>query len=250
MAQQTQVERVIPAWGRFLSDMGTPQACAEAGRGAVIRSWEGLGYHRRAVSLHAAATEIVQSHAGVVPDDLDALRALPGVGQYTARAVLAFAYERDVGVVDTNVARILARAVAGRPLTAGVSQRLADDLVTEGRGWFHNQAMLDFGWGRCSATPVCQGCPVRRSCAWARAGWPSPDPATSSSGTSRPQPRFEGSDRQLRGQILSVARRDAGAEAWREELDGQFGRARVDRALDGLIADGLVAVADGSVSIP
>ncbi|HYN34228.1 MAG TPA: A/G-specific adenine glycosylase, partial [Ilumatobacteraceae bacterium] len=106
MLQQTQAPRVIPKWTAFLDAFPTPSACAEASLADVLRLWQGLGYPRRARNLHAAAAAVVERHDGRLPDDLDALLALPGIGPYTARAVLAFAFERDVAVVDTNIARI------------------------------------------------------------------------------------------------------------------------------------------------
>ena len=130
MLQQTQVPRVIPKWLAFCAAYPTPATCAAAPLGEVLRHWQGLGYPRRARNLHDAATAMVERHGGAVPDDLDALRALPGIGPYTARAVLAFAYERDVAVVDTNIARVLAR-VAGERLTprrrAGAGRRARAD---------------------------------------------------------------------------------------------------------------------------
>jgi A/G-specific adenine glycosylase len=240
MLQQTQVPRVITSWRRFLETMATPAACARASRADVVRAWEGLGYHRRAVRLHRAAQVIVAHHGGEVPGQLEELMALPGVGAYSARAVLAFAFEEDVAVVDTNVARVLSRAIAGRPLGARASQTLADRLVTRGRGWAHNQAMLDLGALHCKARPRCDTCPLRRSCRWKRSGQLEPDPALTTAGTSRPQPAFKGSARELRGLILAVARDEAGEGAWRGELEGRFGAASVERALDALVADGLV----------
>ena len=113
MLQQTQAARVVPKWLAFLDAFPTPAACAAAPLGDVLRRWQGLGYPRRARNLHDAARLMVERHGGAVPDDIDALLALPGIGPYTARAVLAFAYERDVAVVDTNIARVLARAAGG-----------------------------------------------------------------------------------------------------------------------------------------
>ena len=118
MLQQTQVDRVIPKWTAFLEAFPTPAACAEASLGDLLRLWQGLGYPRRARNLQAAAVVAVDRHGGQLPDDLEALLALPGIGPYTARAVLAFAFERDVAVVDTNIARILART-AGKRLSKG-----------------------------------------------------------------------------------------------------------------------------------
>ena len=249
MLQQTQVSRVLPAWCAFLDEMPTPSACADAGRAAVIRRWEGLGYHRRAVALHSCAVTIGEQHDGKVPDELDSLCALPGVGPYTARAVLAFAFERDVAVVDTNVARILSRAVAGAPLTARRSQEVADALVAKGNGWRHNQALLDLGALHCRPTPKCDGCVLLRSCVWARAGRPEPDPARTTAGTSRPQPKFEGSDRQLRGQLLAAARNGLRAASTKRELSLRFDSKRVELALRGLQEDGLVRVVNGQLSL-
>jgi A/G-specific adenine glycosylase len=206
MLQQTQVSRVEPRWHRFLVRFPTPVACATAGAGSVVEEWAGLGYNRRAVSLHRCAVAVVEYHGGRLPDRLDDLLALPGIGPYTARAVLAFAFEHDVAVVDTNVGRILART-AGRSLRARGAQDLADSLVPEGEGWAWNQAMLDLGATVCAKrAPACARCPVATTCAWALAGRPEPDPATGSHAVSRGQSRFEGSFRQGRSRLLDVLR--------------------------------------------
>ncbi|HEX2027131.1 MAG TPA: A/G-specific adenine glycosylase, partial [Nitriliruptorales bacterium] len=171
MLQQTGVGRVVPRYARFLGEFPTPAACAAAPVAAVLREWKRLGYNRRAVALHRAATVIVEQHGGRVPARLAELRALPGVGAYTARAVLVFAYERDHGVVDTNAARVLARAVAGRSLRPREVQALADRLVPPGQSWAWNQAVLDLGATVCTArTPGCTGCPLAGECAWHVAG--------------------------------------------------------------------------------
>ena len=117
MLQQTQVERVVPHYERFVAAFPTPAACARAGPAAVVRRWSGLGYNRRALNLHRAAGSVVADHGGNVPREDAALRALAGVGPYTARAVRSFAYGDDVAAVDTNAVRVLARAVSGRALT-------------------------------------------------------------------------------------------------------------------------------------
>src|SRR5690606_13188890 len=143
MLQQTQVSRVAPRYCAFLAQFPTPSACAAAPVGDVVRAWAGLGYNRRAVNLHRAAVVVAEEHGGRLPTTLDGLLALPVVGPYTARAVLAFAHEDDVGVVDTNAARVLARAVAGRPLGAAEVQEVADAAVPPGRGWAWNSALLD-----------------------------------------------------------------------------------------------------------
>ncbi len=160
MLQQTQVARVVPRYEAFVARFGRPTDCASADVGEVVRLWAGLGYNRRAVNLHRAAVMIVDEFGGTLPDDLAGLMSLPGVGPYTARAVLAFAYERDVGVVDTNAARVLSR-LAGRRLGRAEVQARADAAVPPGQGWAWNQAILDLGATICtSRTPSCPACPA------------------------------------------------------------------------------------------
>lgn len=236
MLQQTQAARVIAPWSRFVERFPDPAACAAATGAEVVRRWDGLGYNRRAVNLHRAAAAVVEHHDGRVPRTVVELRKLPGVGPYTARAVVAFAFEGDVAVVDTNVARVVTRAVAGRPMRPGQVQALADVLVPPGRGWLWNQALLDLGAVLCTArAPDCGGCPLRRRCRWAT-GAAAPDPWRPTSF----QSRFEGSDRQGRGRLVAALRRGpvaAGALAasagWPEDGD------RARRAADALVADGL-----------
>ena len=253
MLCQTQVTRVAERYAMFLERFPTPAACSAAPVGAVVAEWVGLGYNRRAVQLHAAATTIVIRFAGAVPADLEALRQLPGVGPYMARAVLAFAFERDVGVVDTNAARILARAVAGRRLTASEAQAAADRLVPPGQGWSWNQTMLDFGAAICrSRLPRCPECALSEQCAWARAGHPQPDPAVASAGTAKAQSTFSGSDRQGRGRLVAALKEGplaAGAVAVAAGWPGDEDRAA--RVVSGLVADGLVErELDGTLRLP
>ena len=241
MLQQTQVARVAERFAPFLERFPTPAAMAAAPLGAVLDEWAGLGYYRRARDLHRTAAAIVADHAGIVPSTLGTLLALPGVGPYTARAVLAFAFEHDHGVVDTNAARVLARAFAGTPLRASAVQRLADELVPAGRAWAHNQSILDLGAMVCTArAPRCEACPLEHGCAWTLEGRAEPDPATTTAGTSRPQARFEGSDRQARGRLLAVLRTAtlpvgelAAVCGWPDDAD------RARRVADALVADGL-----------
>ncbi|MGH9082615.1 MAG: A/G-specific adenine glycosylase, partial [Acidimicrobiales bacterium] len=251
MLQQTQVARVVDRYAAFVARFPSAPACAGATAGEVVRAWSGLGYNRRAVQLHRAAVAVVERHGGRVPPDLAALRALPGVGPCTGRAVLAFAFESDVGVVDTNVARVLARAVAGRPLRPAEAQDLADRLVPAGRSWRHNQAMLDLGALRCtSRRPACAGCPLRRRCRWAGAGWPQPDPALGSAATSRPQGTFAGSDRQGRGRLVEALRHRPVAAAGLAVAAGwpdDPGRAL--RVADGLVTDGLARWEEEALSL-
>lgn len=245
MLQQTQVDRVAPRWERFMARFPTPAATAAAGVAAVINEWAGLGYNRRAVALHASAVACVERHGGALPTDLEGLLALPGVGPYTARAVLAFAHHVDVGVVDTNTGRVLAR-LGGRRLRPAEAQRLADASVPTGHGWEWNQAMLDLGAVVCTKrVPHCDDCPLRRWCAWS--GGPGEDPAAGSAGVSAPQKRFEGSDRQGRGRLVAALRASGAVAAaqladvagWPEEP------ARASAVAAALIADGL-ADSDGA----
>jgi A/G-specific adenine glycosylase len=246
MAQQTGVDRVVGYYHAFLGRFPTPAVCAAASTGDVVRLWAGLGYNRRAVNLHRCARAVVECHGGMLPDDLDALLALPGIGPYTARAVLAFAFERDVGVVDTNVGRVLARW-EGRSLRPAEAQALADGLVPAGgRSWAWNQAVMELGGTVCRRRrPLCQACPVRGWCAWAAAGLTAPDPADGSAGVGTGQPRFEGSDRQGRGRLVEALCHGpvpvadvAAVMGWPDDL------ARADRVAVGMLADGL-AVREG-----
>ncbi len=242
MLQQTPVARVIPRLEQWLERWPTPAALAASPAGDAVRAWERLGYPRRALGLHAAAVAIVRDHRGVVPADVDALLALPGVGQYTARAVAAFAYGVRAPVVDTNVRRVLARAIDGnagagpastrRDLAAMDAQLPADPAAARE----FNAAVMELGALVCTArAPRCDDCPIARECAWRAAGYPAHE------GAKRPaQKKYEGSDRQVRGVILGALRARADAlppselaALWPEAL--QRGR-----ALDGLLLDGLV----------
>ena len=250
MAQQTQVHRVMPKWWAFLERWPSPSDCAAASLGDVLRLWEGLGYPRRARNLHACALAI--ETLGSFPDSLDGLLALPGVGPYTARAVLAFAFERDVAVVDTNVARVLARH-AGRRLTTSEVQAAADAAVPEGAGWAWNQALLDLGATVCTARrPTCHACPLSDTCAYYRGGAvPTNDPAVGSALVSGTQAPFRGSDRQVRGRLLramagGALSADRVAAAAEIPLDPQ----RAHTLMAALVAEGLAAEEDGSFRLP
>lgn len=253
MAQQTQVGRVAPAYVRFLEALPTPSACAAAPLGEVLRLWQGLGYNRRAANLHRAAGVMAAEHGGRVPSGLDDLLALPGVGAYTARAVQAFAFEVDVGVVDTNAGRVLSRAVAGRAVTAAEAQRLVDAMVPPGGGWPFGQALLDLGAAVCvTESPRCGRCPIRRRCRWVVSGRGDPDPARGSAGVSAAQGRFHGSDRQGRGRLVERLRRGAvtadeipEATGWPDDPE------RAGRIVGGLVTEGLVVRdGDGALHLP
>jgi len=189
----------MPKYEAFLVAFPSPGTLAEAPLGDALRLWSGLGYPRRCRNLQATAVVLHEQFNDHMPDSIDELLKLPGVGQYTARAVLAFAYRRDVAVVDVNVSRVLSR-LEGVPMKARALQESADELVPEGLGWEWNQVMMDFGARHCTVrSPLCDSCPVRTQCRYKGVG---NDPAQLSAGVSKPQPRFEGSDRQARGRAL------------------------------------------------
>lgn len=232
MLQQTQVARVVPKWLAFMEAFPTPADCAAAPLGDVLRLWHGLGYPRRALNLHATAGAVAA--AGRFPADLAGLMALPGVGAYTARAVLAFAFEADEAVVDTNIARVLAR-VRGTRMTAREVQQAADGWLPAGEGWAWNQCLMELGAIVCrAANPSCDECPLRPVCAWHGAG---DDPAAGSAGVSRAQSRFEGSERQARGRLLAALMRGPVAAGAVEQL---MGHRAASRLVEDMCAEGLV----------
>jgi A/G-specific adenine glycosylase len=244
MLQQTGAARVAAPFERFVGRYPDPAACARASRADVIRAWSGLGYNRRAVNLHRLAREVVARHDGRVPSDLAALLALPGVGLYTARAVLVFAFDHDLGLVDTNAGRFVARALAGRSLPRREADRIADAAVPPGRAWAWGQAVFDLGALVCTRRePACERCPVRTHCTWQRAGRPAPDPVAASAGIARGQSRFDGSDRQGRGRLVAALR---SGPVRRDDLAAVMGwpgdDERAVRVAATVVADGLAAV--------
>lgn len=245
MLQQTPVARVLPAYTGWLQRWPTPAALAADEPGEAVRLWGRLGYPRRALRLHAAARIIVQRHAGEPPRTVPELLALPGVGTYTARAVAAFAYRQRQPVVDTNVRRLIARAVEGMA-GAAVRQRdlavVADLLPVDGeQAATASAAMMELGALVCTArAPTCHLCPLVDRCAWLARGRPALAlPVRASQG-------YAGTDRQARGALLAVlrgSRAPVGAAALRQAWPAP---AQWTRALDSLVADGLVEPLAGS----
>lgn len=250
MLQQTQVARVIDRWVRFLERFPTVEVCAAAPVADVIDEWSGLGYNRRAVYLHRAATMVVDLYGGTFPEKLSKLYAFPGVGDYTARAVRIFAFEQREAVLDTNVARIVART-GGRPLDRVEAQRRADEVVGPDP-WKWNQAMLDVGATLCVAgDPDCGPCPFRDACTWFHAGNADPDPALGSAGVSTRQSKFAGSDREARGRLVKALRFGPVKQA---ELKYRMGLTeepdRAEQLASGVVADGLAVERDGVYRLP
>jgi len=251
MLQQTQVSRVEPAWHRWMERWPTPAHLAADPPGEAIRAWDRLGYPRRALRLHACATAIVERHDNEVPDDVELLLALPGIGMYTARAVAAFAFRQRHPVVDTNVRRVVARAVEGvadgGAATTPADLRAVEALLPEDDepAARASVAFMELGAMICTArAPKCADCPLVARCAWVRAGSP---PAE---GPARKSQGYAGTDRQVRGLLLAVLRASddpvPGARldvVWPDAVQRQ-------RALDGLLLDGLVRERAGTFTLP
>ena len=285
MLQQTPVARVLPEYLGWMTRWPTPAALAVEPAGEAIRQWGRLGYPRRALRLHETATILVARYGGSVPADLDALRALPGIGSYTAAAVASFAFGQRHAVLDTNVRRVLARLAAGQPWAGGSSasvaeRRLAESLLPAepavAARW--SVAVMELGALVCTAaSPRCGDCPVARECAWLAAGRPAPPAgsaglasatgAAGAAGTAglagatraaggvgagrRRTQKYDGTDRQCRGRLLAVLR-GASDPVRRADFDAVWtAQAQLDRALDGLVADGLVdPLPDGRFALP
>lgn len=224
MLQQTPAARVLAIWPDWVRRWPTPSATATASTADVLRAWGKLGYPRRAKRLHECATVIARDHNDVVPDDIEILVTLPGVGSYTARAVACFAYRQRVPVVDTNVRRVVARETAPE----------------------FSVALMELGATVCTArTPRCGLCPLDW-CAWRHAGYPPSD------GPPRRGQAYTGTDRQVRGRLLDVLRA-AEFPVTRAELDVAWltDTAQRDRALESLLADALVTrTVDGRFALP
>jgi A/G-specific adenine glycosylase len=261
MLQQTPVARVRPVWTEWLSRWPDPASLARSAPGDAIRHWGRLGYPRRALRLHQAATTITERHAGQVPASYADLLALQGIGGYTAAAVASFAFGERRAVVDTNVRRVQARLVTGvalpAPALSSAELRLAETLLpaddADVARW--NVAVMELGALVCTArAPRCGDCPVRVQCAWQLAGAPP------YAGRPHPTQGWHGTDRQVRGRLLAALRATEGplsrAALRASALDpgaveGQFDVDRVDRCLDSLVADGLVeAGARGRYQLP
>jgi A/G-specific adenine glycosylase len=247
MLQQTQTSRVVEPWERFLRRFPTPTSLADASLADVLRLWEGLGYHRRAKALHGAARMIRDEFKAEVPSLVSELLSLPGVGEYTAHAVASFAFNERAAVLDTNVGRVLARAVANETLRPVAARAMAFELLPRNDVAAFNQSMLDLGAQFCKSSPLCDTCPVARHCRWRQEG--GPDPAPTSAGVSRPQPAFSGSNRQLRGRVLASLRH---SPSTKRELDSVFSGVeanRRDQVIESLVADGLIVRNKSSIQL-
>jgi A/G-specific adenine glycosylase len=271
MLQQTPVVRVLPVWREWLERWPHPAVLAGEPAGEAVRAWGRLGYPRRALRLHAAAGAIVRDHGGKVPGTYAELLALPGVGSYTAAAVAAFAFGRRETVVDTNIRRVHARLISGvalpSPSLSAAEMRLAAELMPHDDGtsvrW--NAAVMELGALVCTArAPKCGECPVQDSCAWLAAGEPPPSYVPKGQA-------WHGTDRQVRGAVISVLRlADTPVPAVMfHQQPADLGFApdgigvplaalhrldpapeQLERALAGLLSDGLAELHQGGYRLP
>lgn len=252
MLQQTPVARVLPVWLAWTQRWPNPAALAAEPAGEAVRAWGRLGYPRRALRLHAAATAVLDSYAGELPQDLAALRALPGIGDYTAAAVASFAFRQRHAVLDVNVRRVLSRVVGGvenpGPSVSAAEYAVARDLLPDepeqAATW--SVAVMELGALVCTArAPSCDECPVADRCRWRSLGHPPAD------GPARRPQTYAGTDRQARGRLLAVLRgahvpvaRHLLEQAW-TPLEQR------ERALAGLLEDGLATeLPDGTWCLP
>ena len=250
MLQQTPVARVLPVYEGWVKRWPTARALAADTPGEAVREWGRLGYPRRALRLHAACREVVDRYDGELPTTVLELLALPGIGDYTARAVAVFALGQRHAVVDTNVRRVVARLIEGVAdalVTRADLGRVEDLLPTDpAAAGVVSIALMELGALVCTArAPRCTACPVSTSCAWLAAGSPGLDAPV------RPVQSYAGTDRQVRGRLLAVLRDSSepvDAELLRQVWDLPEQRVR---ALESLLADGLVILLpDGRLALP
>lgn len=231
MAQQTQVERVAPKWTAWMETWPTPAFLAAASKAEVLRAWSGLGYPRRALRLMEAAEQITARFAGEVPATYEELITLPGVGEYTANAVLTFAFGKRALMLDTNVRRVLSRAFNARDNETIDAVWPRRDAATWGA------AIMELGATVCTARqPRCEVCPLLTSCVWLAAGKPAEPQG-------KKQSKFHGSHRQRRGAIMRVLHDGA---ATRSSLLAVAD----ERALTSLLEDGLIVRRGSRYALP
>ncbi len=255
MSQQTPVARVAPIWEEWVRRWPDPASFAAAGADEVLRAWGTLGYPRRALRLLECARTIVAEHDGEVPADVDALLALPGIGDYTARAIACFHFGQNVPVVDTNVRRVHERLIEGNflqpPAAKAELKKVAALLPHDGTGPTVSVAVMELGATVCTArSPECEVCPVRAHCAWQAAGRPAPSAEDAAAAKKRVQ-KFVGTDRQVRGKIMAVLR-SASEPVGMGAIDAVWPDAsQRSRALFSLIEDGLAEQnEDGRFHLP
>lgn len=263
MLQQTQVSRTVPKYAEFLDSFPTLEALADAPVADVIRAWSGMGYNARAVRLHRLAVEVVARHGGKLPQTAEGLRALPGIGPYTAAAVACFAFGASEPVLDTNVYRVLSRVIHGlTPPERSELEPLARELLPgpdaplDASAWA--QALMDVGASVCSvSSPACRDCPLEPHCAAAPALLREDAPRTLAEASVpyvAKQGTFAGSARFYRGHIVAALRAlPAGGTLSSERLadaTADLPHAEVAALVDGLVRDGLARRVAGGIALP
>lgn len=254
MSQQTPMTRVLPYWLNWMELWPTPADLAAASAAEVITAWGTLGYPRRALRLRECAQAIVSEHDGVVPHTYEQLVALPGIGDYTASAVLSFSYHERIPVIDTNIRRVISRAVKGEESFGGSvsanERRIATDILPKNQedSVLWNQSVMELGATICTAkNPQCDACPLRSQCAFAAAGWPDLGVKRT-----RPKQSFYGTNRYVRGLILKALRAhnnhhltyDAVSSVWDDSV-------QLDACIASLDDDGLIVIHDDhSIALP
>ncbi len=240
MLQQTPASRVVRYWEPFLARFPSPNDLVNAPISDVLEHWRGLGYPRRALRLREMARIVVETFDGQIPTSVETLRTLPGVGEYTAGAIASFAFGASEPVVDTNVGRVLARALVAQSLRPSDARRWARELLPTRDAPAFNQALLDLGAQWCRPRPRCEKCPIRRACAWHQRG--GEDPARGSAFVSRSQSPYAGSDREKRGLVL---RHVSHHPTTLDHLATSTGMARDDleRVVSSLVHDGFCDLA-------
>ena len=255
MSQQTQMGRVVPYWTAWMERWPDARALADAPKAEVITAWGRLGYPRRALRLQECARTVAERYDGALPRTYDELVALPGVGDYTASAVMSFAFGERIAVIDTNIRRVLARAFRGEESLGGsasqVERETARRLLPESDKvsvvW--NQAVMELGATVCTAkAPLCESCPIAGQCAFLRNGRPGLGQRRT-----RPRQRFQGTDRQVRGLVLEALRGlPSGGTLERARVERLWeDRVQLDACVASLDDDGLVEMLpDGSLRLP
>ncbi len=245
MAQQTQMSRVLPAFGRFIARFPTPEALSEATAADVLRAWEGMGYNLRALRLRDAARAIVEM--GGFPREAESLAALPGVGPFTAAIVASFAFGEPVAAVDTNVRRVITRIFGEPDLSLPRVAERASLLLARSDPGRWNQALMDLGALVCRPRPLCSACPAQPFCT-------SRDAVHVASAPRKTQPPYRpGALRWYRGRIVRALRAADGpvdAASLARALDGADADTTFAEALRALVRDGLVVPDDAGYRLP
>jgi A/G-specific adenine glycosylase len=251
MLQQTQVDRVLPKYHEFLQQFPSVRALANAKTADVITVWKGLGYNRRALFLQKTAQAVMAQHNGVFPKDITLLKRLPGIGEYTARAILAFAHGEAVAVLDTNHRRFYQRVFFGMRIKQDKDLlRHAETIVPKKHAYDWNQALMDFGSLVClTRKPTCDACPIQKYCK----AYPTIQISkkTKKRESKKPLTPFRETDRFFRGRLLDILREEGRTTAKKFQARyPELSNERLIRLVEGLSKDGLVVMQKEGILLP